>query len=697
MLTGLFTPAYAEVTIMMENSQGIRLAIESTPAEIFSASANFRMMLPAGGSIPYLKVMLAIPADAQPEVILEREQHEPALDRVHARVGNDIVDKNLTKHILPLPAAAEPWQRYHLSQTGIIRGQRIVNLDIFPFRYDRAHDSIEISRKMEIFINFHNKISEKCQRHSDVFDGMLKKMVLNPAAVCRAEPKQPPAPISTLTMSGALTDSLKNSSRGADYIIIAYRDFIKSLLPLQAFHEQQGRRVSLIDVQSIYDEFNDGVPHPQAIKDFLSYAYHFWTQPAPAYVLLVGDAAYNESNSQDNGNYIPSVRTSTRYSGLAANENFYVTVDGDDEYPDMLLGRFAVRTAAEVDAVVAKTLAYEQAARDKTARPAALFVADDDYPLFESVAENFIGYFPSNYPIDRLYLADYSSDQTAHDDLQIRFNQGPALITYFGHGSKTSWTDEVIFEKSDVANLANQQYPIVAAFDCLNGSFDQPQLARCLAEEVVNAPASGGVAYIASTAAGISYDFQQIGNLFFHFIFEARAESLGAALTMAKILAVDSYYVDEENLRIVTLFGDPALGLTILNTGLPGSDQENDADGDQIRNDVDNCPGLANTDQRDSDDDGQGDVCDPCPLDAGDDSDLDGVCDGQDNCPETSNADQKDSNGNGLGDMCDMTYPCGIIPANRVGGGHGVGGRFLLVSLFLAAAGQALLRKHIVL
>lgn len=44
-----------------------------------------------------------------------------------------------------------------------------------------------------------------------------------------------------------------------------------------------------------------------------------------------------------------------------------------------------------------------------------------------------------------------------------------------------------------------------------------------------------------------------------------------------------------------------------------------DADGDGIADSVDNCPGLANPDQRDSDGNGIGDLCDPhCP-------DLDGV------------------------------------------------------------------------
>lgn len=76
---------------------------------------------------------------------------------------------------------------------------------------------------------------------------------------------------------------------------------------------------------------------------------------------------------------------------------------------------------------------------------------------------------------------------------------------------------------------------------------------------------------------------------------------------------------------------------------------QTDADSDQdgILDCQDNCPLMANADQKDlSDKDGIGTVCDP-------DDDNDGVVDAQDNCPWVINVDQKDSNGNGIGYACD--------------------------------------------
>lgn len=101
-------------------------------------------------------------------------------------------------------------------------------------------------------------------------------------------------------------------------------------------------------------------------------------------------------------------------------------------------------------------------------------------------------------------------------------------------------------------------------------------------------------------------------------------------------------------------------------TGMSTAD---DPDGDGIPSARDNCPQVFNPPrpvdgpgQTDSDGDGLGDACDVCPLKANsavcpppspDDLDGDGIANSRDNCKYIANSDQRDSDLDGQGDVCD--------------------------------------------
>ena len=101
--------------------------------------------------------------------------------------------------------------------------------------------------------------------------------------------------------------------------------------------------------------------------------------------------------------------------------------------------------------------------------------------------------------------------------------------------------------------------------------------------------------------------------------------------------------------------------VVLLGLGLSTTAWAGDSDGDGVDDDVDNCPFDSNNNQRDSDCDGIGDVCDDpfsseiClfPPPPANDTDGDGWDDDVDNCWDVSNVEQTDDDCDFVGDACD--------------------------------------------
>ena len=362
-----------------------------------------------------------------------------------------------------------------------------------------------------------------------------------------------------------IAGALRTPSAGADYLLITPRAFLAAAEPLCQLRRNQGLRVAAVAVEDVYNEFAYGQPDPQALKDFLAYAYASWPRPAPTYVLFLGDATFDYRNRLGTGklSQVPCHLTWTSELGLTPDDNWFVALDGQDELPSMMLGRLPSASATQAAVLVQKILGYEST----TAAPPqqALFVADNNDASFPTLCDGLAGQLPAAITADKVYLSSYTDFTKCSQDIISAFNAGMLVATYAGHGDPTVWTGEMVFDASKLPSLTNDgsKLSFIVSLDCLNGWFALSS-GYCLSESVVAAPSRGAIASYASSGLGLEWEQQLVATRLFGLLFAGGKPTLGAVCTGAKVQAYKAG-ASKEVLETMTLIGDPAMRLR----GLP--------------------------------------------------------------------------------------------------------------------------------
>ncbi|HEW98240.1 MAG: hypothetical protein DRR16_23055 [Candidatus Parabeggiatoa sp. nov. 3] len=360
---------------------------------------------------------------------------------------------------------------------------------------------------------------------------------------------------------------LKSLKNAADYILITAKALIPAVEPLGALRRQQGLRVKLVSVEDIYNEFNHGLFDPAAIKTFLQYAYHHWNSPAPTYVFLVGDANINYKNKRaKKGNQVPA-HLSGSWEGLTPDDNWYVSVDGDDRLPDMFIGRIPGHDLETVTALINKIIRFEQSTHDN---PDRVLLVADNHSEFEELNDGLSDDLPAKFQADKIYLRSYlegvdkkereTKIAQATQDIIASFNQGVMISNYIGHGVMDRWSQSKgLFKPDDVHNLNNEeQLAFALMLTCINGYFVNANK-YSFAEEFLLAP-GGAIGAFAPSNVSYTWEDAILGHEIFASIFERGNRILGAITTEAKIAAYEQG-ASQNVLQMFTLFGDPAISL----------------------------------------------------------------------------------------------------------------------------------------
>ncbi len=341
----------------------------------------------------------------------------------------------------------------------------------------------------------------------------------------------------------------KRSSNAADFVIIAHERLAASLKPLADWREKQGLKTALIDVEDLYDEFSFGHKSPQAIKDFLNYAYTNWQQK-PRYVLMAGDASFDPKNYLGFGDtdLVPTKLIDTAYLETASDE-WLADFDGDD-LAEMAVGRLPARTGQEAEVMVSKLIAYDQSPPAE----AALLVADqnDGYD-FEQASAALVPLVPNALQVARINRGQLDAG-TARQQLFAEARRRQTVINYAGHGSTNEWRGGLL-TSADAEGLGNESHlPLFVMMSCLTGYFLEPS-ADGLGEALLKAERGGAVAVFASSGMTLPGGQVEVNLELYRRLFAGGA-TLGEAIRAAKAATADA-----DVRRTYVLLGDPALRL----------------------------------------------------------------------------------------------------------------------------------------
>jgi Peptidase family C25 len=326
-----------------------------------------------------------------------------------------------------------------------------------------------------------------------------------------------------------------------DYIIISHSRLIDAIQPLAEFHRQRGLKVAVMDVDEVYDQFNHGISHPQAIRNLMQSAWKDWPEPKPRFALLVGDASfdirhqrinrrnlakwadmellmpgqfgdigstpYQETPDLKHRNLIPTWQFMS-YDGQSASDNHFVSVGEDPMHPVIAIGRFPVVDPAEITAIVNKTINYASTPRLGAWRRDVMFITDES-EHFKRTSDQIASTLDNEgFVTDKVYASKDEADNIAHQSsIKDGLNEGRLLVHFIGHGGRYIWRtgppdlrkNHDLFTLEDVSALTNTgKLPMVLSMTCYSAPFDNPT-EDSIGERFLREPDRGAIAVFAAS------------------------------------------------------------------------------------------------------------------------------------------------------------------------------------------------------
>jgi len=356
-----------------------------------------------------------------------------------------------------------PQEKLKILEINEIRGRRFAIIEIAPVLYNPVLGEVKLLIDCDINIDLSEGFDfqatiQSIERYSSPdFEEMYQHIFSN---------------------YGYYEDFASENKDPVGFLIIVYDDFNEEITPLANWKTTMGYDTTVTLTSEI-----PGGATANNVKSYIEDAYTTWTPP-PSYILLVGDT--------------PQIPAHTGPLSGGETDSLFVRMDGD-VFADIYIGRFPADTETHVDAMVDKTIYYEQGNFPSIEWiKKAAFIASDDASLTAEYTHNYCidtHLDPNGYTCDKIYetLGGTTSDITN------ALNEGRSLCIYSGHGYSEGWSC-IPYDNDDVYALDNEgMYPFVCSHACSTSTYEGSS--ETFSEAWVRAPNKGGIAMWGSSVS----------------------------------------------------------------------------------------------------------------------------------------------------------------------------------------------------
>jgi len=500
--------------------------------------------------IPYIAEILAIPDQASATIeilevgaieIFNNIQLPPA--RKSWWEGDPeppyIKDENAYKSGNLYPAVYA-----EMDDPSILRDFRISRLAVYPVRYNAEKSEVHVAASITVKVNYG------------------KGEVINP----KTSRKNPIAPSfaelyrsSIFNYQEVLNEHYNGREDGREVMLCIMPDMFTASFQIYA----DWKRESGTDIHiTKFSDIGANGSNPDIIKNHITQAYTNWENP-PTYVLIVGD----------NGIFPKKIVTYPGYS--FAWEEFFVAVEGNDYFPEMMIGRFTNQEDYRMQVMINKFMLYEK--QPYTSDPSwfkkGLCCSNNDY---ESQVE-------TKRFAAKVMLEDglFTSVDTMMSDgngwgqgctygishIKAAINEGRSYLNYRGEGWSYGWYANCYdFNTSDVSSLNNgQKFTFVTSIGCGVAMFDASG-GNCWGEEWIQMGSltnpRGGIGFIGPTSNTHTTYNNRIDKGIYVGMFREGMDTPGQAMARGKLYMYNVFgnvYYVEYHYKVFCVLGDPSI------------------------------------------------------------------------------------------------------------------------------------------